>query len=111
MVSTLKLGAEDFSGTSLKEKKVTLVLFQAAWCPFCVSFKRVFDRRANVSGLAFAEVDLSDMDNPLWETFDIQVVPTLILFKDGNPVERANGILTKGLTEKDLTNLIAKAAD
>ena len=48
-------------------------------------------------GVRWAEVDISDYDNPLWETFGISIVPTVVVFKDGQPVFRRDGVQGRGL--------------
>lgn len=58
--------------------------------------------------ISWADVDLSDMDDPLWETFDIKVVPTIIVFKEGQAVFRKDGILGRGLSQKALDETIVE---
>lgn len=45
-------------------------------------------------------MDISDYENPLWETFRIGVVPTIIIFKEGKAVFRKDGVLGRGLSQK-----------
>jgi len=45
----------------------------------------------------WAKVDISDDDNPLWEMFGISIVPTVVVFKDGQPVFRRDGVQGRGL--------------
>ena len=82
------------------------VLFYAQWCPFCRSFYPEFEAAMNRKGFRWAEVDISDDEDPLWETFDINVVPTIIVFKDAQPVFRRDGILGRGLSEKALEETV-----
>jgi hypothetical protein len=51
-------------------------------------------------------VDLSDDNNPLWDSLEIKVVPTLIAFNDGIEFWRANGISMVGLRKKDFDQAI-----
>lgn len=74
-----------------------------------------FETAMNGGGLPWAEVDISDTEDPLWETFEIKVVPTVIVFKDGQPVFRRDGILGRGLsrialeeTVEEMKNLAAR---
>ncbi len=76
------------------------VLFLASWCPFCNRFYPGFQAAAGDSGIAWATMDISDDDNPLWEIFNIEVVPTIIIFKEGKAVFRRDGVLGRGLSEK-----------
>lgn len=76
------------------------MLFLTEWCPFCRKFYPEFETALNSKGIHWAEVDISDDEDLLWETFDINVVPTIIIFKDGQPIFRIDGVLGRGLSEK-----------
>jgi len=76
------------------------VLFLTEWCPFCRKFYPEFETALNSKGIPWAEVDISDDEGLLWETFDISVVPTVIIFEDGQPIFRKDGVLGRGLSEK-----------
>jgi len=76
------------------------VLFLADWCPFCTKFYLEFETALNSKSIRWGEVDISDVGDPLWETFDINAVPTVIIFKDGQPVFRKDGVLGRGLPQK-----------
>jgi thioredoxin-like negative regulator of GroEL len=76
------------------------VLFLTEWCPFCRQFYPEFETALNSKGIRWAEVDLSDEEDLLWETFDINVVPTIIIFKGGQPIFRKDGVLGRGLSGK-----------
>ncbi len=89
----------------MKRTDTVSVLFGASWCPFCRMFNPVFESAMKEKGLPGASVDLSDLDHPLWETFAIRVVPTVIVFKTGRPVFRKDGILGRGLSRKDMTEV------
>jgi thiol-disulfide isomerase/thioredoxin len=65
------------------------VLFCADWCGYCHRFTPAF-RRASPDAWI---VDVSDEESPPWDAFAIRVVPTVILFEDGEPRKRWAGIL------------------
>jgi hypothetical protein len=48
---------------------------------------------------------LDDFGNPLWDAHCIDVVPTVIVFKDDAIQARRDGRAGVGLTEKDLETL------
>jgi len=85
------------------EGRESVVLFHASWCPFCRAFKPAFDRLAG-PGARFnpIEVLLDDEDDPLWETFSIEAVPTVLFFKGGKVARRLDSKPGVGLTEGDL---------
>ena len=93
----------------LKENKRVLVLFYASWCPFCRSFLSVFDRHAAKKGGNLAiRVKVDDYDNPLWDEYRIEAVPTVILFEDGEVCIRLDGRLGLGLNEKQFTEWLER---
>jgi thiol-disulfide isomerase/thioredoxin len=84
----------------LKKHKSVLAVFYSSWCPFCVGFVPVFDKK--VAGLKFESVIhviLDDYDDPMWDTYDIPAVPTIIYFEDGKVSKRLDAQLGRGLSE------------
>ena len=98
----MKLRQSDFDGDRLKRVGTLAVLFYAEWCPFCRSFYPEFERALNSKDVSWAEADISDDDNPLWERFGISIVPSIILFKDGQAIFRRDGVPGRGLSKKDI---------
>jgi thioredoxin 1 len=84
------------------------VLFTASWCPFCRRFEPRFASLEGRVGGALAVADLTDEENPLWETYRIEVVPVVVGFVDGRPAWRFDSPLGVGLGEKDLDEVRAK---
>jgi len=72
-------------------------LFLASWCPFCRRFQPTFEAAANRNGISWDYADVSDDDNILWKTFNIEIVPTVIVFKNGKPTWRRDGLPGIGL--------------
>jgi thioredoxin-like negative regulator of GroEL len=87
--------------------KRALVLFHATWCPYCRSFAPVFEEAgADAAGWVPVEAVLDDDDNPLWDEFGIDVVPTLVLFENARPVKRVDAHHGIGLTRNDLRRIL-----
>lgn len=57
-----------------------------------------------------ALVYLDDYSNPLWEDYDVEVVPTIALFQDGQLIERQDGILGYGLDQAAVRAFVARAS-
>lgn len=108
MQANTKLGPADFNGKRLKKTGTLAVLFAAEWCPFCRRFSPVFESALDQKGMPRAVADLSDLENPLWETFDIDVVPTVMVFKEGEVVYRKDGVLGQGLTEDVMSEVVER---
>jgi thioredoxin 1 len=106
MEADMKLSPSDFKGNHLNKSGGLAVLFAAEWCPFCRRFSPIFDSALAKEGMPTALVDLSDLGNPLWETFDIQVVPTVMVFKDGELIHRMDGVLGQGLPDNAMTEVL-----
>jgi thioredoxin 1 len=103
----LSLKPDDFSGTRLLDSRNVLAVFYATWCPFCRRFLPIFEsimmKRTNPQA---ALVDISDEDNPLWEPFEVEVVPTLVGFGDGVALVRKDGVAGVGLGIPELEDAL-----
>lgn len=80
----------------IKEPRPTLVDFFATWCgpckmqsPIIDDVKKTVGDKANV-----LKVDV-DQSRRLSALYQIRSVPTLMIFKDGEPIWRASGVHTK----------------
>jgi thioredoxin-like negative regulator of GroEL len=94
--------AEELNVILEKTEKV-LVLFYATWCPYCVNFVPIFDKKIinyNVGNVI--HVLLDDYDNQIWDDFDIEAVPTVISFEKGKVDKRLDGRFGLGLNERQL---------
>ncbi len=97
----------DFRRDVEKSAEPTLVMFTTSWCPFCRRFKPKFTDAANRADVRCVIVYIDDWENPLWDEYRIDVVPTLVLFEKGKPVYRRDGVLGRGLGEKDIDDILA----
>lgn len=84
----------------IKQDKPTLVDFFATWCgpckmqsPILEQLKEKVGDKANV-----IKVDI-DRNEQLAAHYRVQSVPTLILFKNGEPVRRAVGVQSIDILE------------
>ncbi|MEM2144655.1 MAG: thioredoxin family protein [Candidatus Jordarchaeaceae archaeon] len=94
------MSPKDFEDERLLRKDRVLVFFYAKWCPFCqkaFSFLKLL----NPTSYTLLRVDLSEEDNPLWNSLKIEAVPTLIAFDGGKEFWRVNGIPMVGLKKDD----------
>ncbi len=100
---------DDFNGTKLLDSRRILAVFYGGWCPFCRDFIRLFETvMKGKSDPLGATIDISDMNNPLWEVFRVDIVPTLVGFENGEVVVRKDGVAGVGLTGAELDNALRK---
>jgi thioredoxin 1 len=100
-----RLGPEAFEGARLARRGTWVVAFLADWCPFCRAFAPDFEALQGAGPFEIAVADVSDENNPLWERFDVEVIPTLVAFRDGAAVFRRDGRSGRGLGTPDLKAL------
>ena len=84
-------------------------MFYADWCPFCRKFKPVFETSANSVSQEPTEIfesNIDDDNNPLWERFSIEAVPTLIAFEKGKIISRRDAKMGIGLVKSDLDSIL-----
>lgn len=70
---------------------VVLVDFYADWCGPCKQLEPIVDRVASGTAATVAKVDI-DANQQLAAQYGVRSVPTLLLFADGEPVERLVGV-------------------
>jgi thioredoxin 1 len=77
----------------LKNEKFVLVDFWAAWCGPCKMLAPVMDTvAADYAGkVTVAKVNIDD-EQKLAARYGIQSIPTVILFKDGQPIGKEVGV-------------------
>jgi thioredoxin 1 len=92
-----QVGPEAFDGTRLRRADTVAVAFLADWCPFCREFRPEFERLRTEGMLELLVADMTDLESPLWDRFRIEVVPTVVVFRSGKPVYRADGVAGEGL--------------
>lgn len=84
---------DNFEREVLKSEKPILVDFFAVWCGPCQMLGPVLEKISN----SRAEFDIAKIDideaQELAIKYEIEVVPTMIIFKQGNPVEKMSGLM------------------
>lgn len=89
----------------IKSEKLTLVDFFATWCGPCKMMHPVLEqlKREMGDGIRIVKIDV-DNNEKISSHYNIQSVPTLIFFKNGEAVWRESG--ARSLNE--LKSIIAK---
>lgn len=99
------LTPEEFDSKLLKNNQKTLVLFYASWCTYCANFKPTFEAAKPDNTTKMAAL-MDEDENPLWDRFNIQAVPTMIAFEKGRIITRRDAKKHVGLTKADMESMI-----
>ena len=94
----------------LKQNKQVLAMFCSSWCPFCQDFFPSFNKLMPMYTFErVIRVYLEDYSDPLWEEYEIEAVPTIILFENAQVSRRLDARLGMGLTEMQFRDWLEKA--
>jgi len=84
-----------------------LVDFWAEWCGPCKMIAPILDDIATEQAGKIKIAKLNVDDNPdIARRFDVMSIPTLILFKDGQPAKRMVGAKGKGQLLEELSEFL-----
>ena len=106
--SVVTLDADNFEREVLQSDQPVLVDFWAEWCPPCKAIGPVIEEIATeFEGVArVGKVDV-DQNKSLAQQYAIGSIPTLLFFRDGEVVDRVQGVVPKSELTGKLTALSA----
>lgn len=107
MSEVLEITDETFEKEVLSEKMLTLVDFWATWCGPCRKLSPIIDEVAHeLSGkVKFVKIK-ADENLQTAQKYSISGVPCLLIFKQGEPVERIVNLVPKSVIVSMLNKYI-----
>lgn len=99
----------DFETEVLQAEEPVLVDFWAPWCMPCRMLAPTLDELASDYSGRVKIVKLNTDENPeVASKYGIRGIPTLIVFKGGEPVDRVVGVNPKSVLAEKLDSVLAK---
>lgn len=85
----------NFEVEVLKSDKLTVVDFWAPWCGYCIKLSPVIEQISQeLPDVKFVKMNTDECVNAA-KNYSISGLPCILLFKNGEPVERLAGAMPK----------------
>ena len=103
----INVSDNDFTREVLASPSPVLLMMWAPWCAYCRMLDPVIDRIAAEHNDRLKVAKLNVDNNPAVCTqYAIQGVPTILMFKNGNLINKMVGVLSKEEIERQLTTVL-----
>jgi thioredoxin 1 len=107
MADITTLSDATFDETIAGASEPVVVDFWAEWCGPCKTIAPILDEIATEQAGKLRVAKLNVDDNPdVARRFDVMSIPTLIVFKDGQPDKRMVGAKGKGQLLEELSDYL-----
>ena len=103
----LELDDQNFENEVLKNEKLVLVCFWSPGCGPCLTMEPIIEELAKKFEGRVEVGKLNIIENTgIAKIYGIPATPTLIIFKDGKPIEKAVGLRPKQILIDKLNSLL-----
>jgi len=101
-----EIKSNEFKKEVIESEKAVLVDFYASWCMPCKMLAPVLEKISN-SRADFNIIKVNiDESIELANEYEIEVVPTMVVFKDGKPVNKLVGVVKENEIVDLMSNYI-----
>lgn len=85
-----------------------MIMFDATWCPYCRKMQPLVQKLndAGANGMKIVRIDMDD-EPELAAQFEVALLPTFVVLKNGQPVDRHDG----SMKEEALFTFAREAAE
>ena len=111
MGHALKVDEAGWDATVMKSPGLVLVDFWAPWCGPCQMIAPIIDELAVEYAGKVTVAKLNTDENPeIAGKYQVMSIPTILIFKNGKPVERLVGAMPKQKFKGVLDSLLAQTS-
>src|SRR3989344_4353698 len=104
----LELNQDNFEKEVLKSDKPVIIDFWAEWCQPCHLLSPVVEELSKeLTNIKFAKLDV-DSNQRLATKYEVMGIPTLIIFKDGQELDRLVGYQNKVVLKNSIFSILNK---
>lgn len=96
----IKISDENFETEVLKSEKTVLIDFYADWCGPCKMLSPIVEKVASENdNVKVVKINVDD-EQDLAIEYGVMSIPTLVVIKDGQEVNRVVGLVSKSEVEE-----------
>ena len=97
----IRVTVKNYPQEVLRSETHVLVEFFAVWCGKCAMMEDVVDEIAELydGRVKVCQIEIDESET-LAAEFEVEIVPTFVVFKNGEPVSAASGVLAKEVLEE-----------
>ena len=97
----IRVTAKNYPQEVLRSETPVLVEFFAVWCGKCAMMEDVVDEIAELydGRVKVCQIEIDESETLAAEC-EVEIVPTFVVFRNGEPVSAASGVLAKEVLEE-----------